>query len=62
MDNLRLPRKIKKLFKNKYMNEWDKFLEEKKAYRRREEHIDTVFTRDYNDSRRIFYKMFKHGR
>ena len=62
MKNIRLPRKVKKLFKNKMLEEWEKFLEEKRAFKEREEHINTVFTRNYKDSKKIFNKMMKHGK
>jgi hypothetical protein len=44
------------------LEEWEKFLEEKKAFKEREEHINTVFTRNYKDSKKIFNKMMKHGK
>ena len=62
MQNVRLSRKVKKLFKNKMLEEWEKFLEEKRAFKEREEHINTVFTRNYKDSKKIFNKMMKHGK
>lgn len=62
MQNVRLPRKMKKLFKNKMIEEWENFLEEKKVFKKREEQINKVFTRNYKDSKKIFHKMIKHGK
>lgn len=62
MKNMRLPRRLKKLFKNNIIEEWNNFLKEKEAYKEREEHINKVFTRNYKDSRRVFRRMMKHGR
>ena len=62
MQNARLPRKVKKLFKKSMIEEWKKFLEEKRAFKEREEQINKVFTRNYKDSKKIFHKMMKHGK
>lgn len=60
MQKMRLPRKVKKLFKNKMYEEWENFLKEKETCIKREEHINKVFTRNYKDSRKVFRKMMKH--
>lgn len=62
MRKFRLPRKMKKIFKNRYTENWEKFLEEKEAIRKREEHIDQIFTRNYTNVYKTFHKMLKHGR
>lgn len=53
---------MKKIFKNRYTENWEKFLEEKEAIRKREEHIDQIFTRNYTNVYKTFHKMLKHGR
>lgn len=55
----RLPRKIKKLFKNNIIDRWEKFLEEKEAYKEREKHIDEIFTRNYTHAWKIFHSSIR---
>ena len=62
MKDLRLPRKIKKLFKNSYIDEWNKFLNEKEAHKKREEHIDKIFTNNYTHAWKIFHKSLRYGK
>lgn len=59
MRNLRLPRKIKKFFKTKKIEEWEKFVYEKEVFKIREEHIDKIFTKNYNNVYKIFHKVLK---
>lgn len=62
MKNIRLPRKVKKLFKKKFLSKWEDFLKEREAYKKREEHLDTIFTRNYKNAWKTFHKMMKHNK
>ena len=57
----RIPRKLKKQLK-KNLQEWEKFVTERKAAYRREEHLDIIFNKDYSNGRKVLRKMFRHGR
>lgn len=61
-DNLRFPRKMKKVMKKETPDEWLKFLRYRKEHKARAEHIDNIFTRDYENARHTLRKMMKHGR
>lgn len=56
--NIRVPRKLKKRMK-KVPQEWEKFVKERKEFLKREEHLDTIFNKDYSNGRKILRKMFK---
>ena len=58
----RLPRKLKKVLKNSDESRWFCFLQEKKNAKRRGEHLDKLFVRDYKDACKIFRRMLKHGK
>lgn len=44
------------------MANWISFSEKRKAMKEREEHLDKLFIKDYNDVYKIFQKIMKHGR
>ena len=55
---IRIPRKLKKQLK-KFPQEWQKFVEERKEFLKREKHLDTIFEGDYSNGKKILRKMFK---
>ena len=56
----KLPRKIKKQLK-KNKEEWLKYKEEVRITKERHENLDIIFTRDYENGRRIFRKVLRTG-
>lgn len=62
MKKIRLPRKMKKMFKNKYIENWENFLKDKKDTLKREEHLEKIFTRNYNNVYKTFHRMLRHGK
>lgn len=57
----RIPRKLKKGLK-KDLQEWEKFIIERKAAYQRDQHLDVIFDRDYSNGRKVLRKMFHKGR
>lgn len=62
MKKIRLPRKVKKMFKNKYIEDWENFVKDKMAEKQREEHIDKIFTKNYSNVYKIFHRTLRHGK
>lgn len=56
----RLPRKIKKLFKRKFPEDWMNFLKRKEALINRSKNLDLIFKHNYEDARSIFHEIL-HG-
>ena len=50
------------MFKNKYIENWENFLKDKEATLKREEHLEKIFTRNYNNVYKTFYRMLRHGK
>ena len=59
--NKRLPRKLKKELK-KNPEEWERFVEERKVAKERNEGLDIIFTRDYDNSRKIVRRLGRTGK
>lgn len=57
MKSIRLPRKMKKLYKNKFLEEWKSFLKKKDALKKREKNLNLIFNGNYDNSRKIFHEM-----
>ena len=58
----RLPRKLKKLIKKRDFEKWMNFLAEKKVRKAREEHIDKLFMKDYENAYKVFHKIMRQGK
>lgn len=57
----RFPRKLKKQLK-KNPEEWENLVKERRVVKDREEHLDTIFTKDYDNSRKIVRRIIRTGR
>lgn len=58
----RLPRKIKKTIKGNDSEKWMLFLNERKEKRKKGEHLDKLFVRDYENVYKTFHKMLRYGK
>jgi hypothetical protein len=57
----RIPRKLKKQLK-KNLEEWEKFLQERKIARERSANLDIIFTRNYKHSHKIIQRVIRTGK
>lgn len=58
-ENRRFPRKIKKQLK-KDSETWEKYLEEKRIAKEKNESLDLIFSRNYSRSAQTFRNMFRY--